>query len=144
MESITEPFDGSGSTISWRYKSWNSLLMEPRSAGETLLGKPYGSGFEKMVEGRTDNISPHNHYVYTFLRVGLTGLLVLIVFYMWLIRSLSKISIEQSNGITHALVWILVAQLIFCVPYGLRYEQGLLLGFAISYAGLGMSIRRRE
>ncbi len=57
------------------------LVRRSLDAGlsDVLLGRPYGSGWERSVLGRVETYQPHNAYVQTFGRSGLVGLIAVLV-----------------------------------------------------------------
>lgn len=67
-----------GSTLGWREESNAALLSADRTAAETVVGKPFGSGYERRISTAVVTVSPHNAYLEYFLRTGLVGLVALL------------------------------------------------------------------
>jgi O-antigen ligase len=117
---------------------WQELLTDfARSAGPEnwLLGKPYGSGYERIVLGRLQEFSPHNYYVQLLLRLGSVGLLL----FLWVhvaLRQRMRAGVMSglSAPVLHTVfLAVLTANLLFYIPYGAFYLQGAFYGVMIGY-----------
>lgn len=118
-----------------RLVGWKELLSDFARAEPQnwLLGKSYGSGYERYVLGRLQEFSPHNFYVQLLLRLGAAGLLL----FLWAHFALRRrVHGAMSSGLMppglHAVfLAILAANLLFYIPYGGFYLQGALYGVLI-------------
>lgn len=123
-----------------RMIGWQELLTDfARSAGPEnwLLGKPYGSGYERIVLGRLQEFSPHNYYVQLLLRLGLVGLLLFLwVHFTLRHRVRAGVTSGLSAPVLHTVfLAVLTANLLFYIPYGAFYLQGAFYGVVIGYLG---------
>jgi len=164
LDAVTEPVSRAAaepytqrSTFAWRLDSWRVLLTEGYLSTYTdyLFGKPFGAGYTRHLslagtgEWRTGAVhaSPHNYYVQTLLRVGIVGLGVLIYVYAALLLRLRRFRFSQTKAYfaPRAMYVLLFTQLIFFFAYPSSYEQGILLGLAISivrYSSLESSLEK--
>ena len=125
-------------TLTWRVVGWSELISSwSENPANWLVGKPFGSGFERRVEG-TDVVShPHNFYIETMLRTGLVGLLALIALTAGLLRALWRLGRASGAGglfgpdVLPALVAMQFVWFITWVPGS---EQGFVTGLAIAVA----------
>jgi hypothetical protein len=135
--SALEAIGAQRSTLLWRVEGWRVLLSDERLTEplDFLIGLPFGSGYLRTVFGSQIGVSPHNFYISIFLRMGVLGLLAFILLYIGCLRPLLAAARKEHAATAPAqlLFVLLVTQLLFFVPYGPSYEQGMLLG-----AGLGM------
>lgn len=127
------------STLTWRLQSTQELLGQWVDGGPLvyLIGKPFGSGYERYLLDLTHdtNYSPHNFYVQMLLRVGLMGLVAVAVAYGYCISRLWKArAADDGSGVLGAtsLVAMLVANVVIFFPYGSMIFQGLFLGIAMA------------
>jgi len=130
-----------------RVNGWQQLLGGWLNSGPVgyAVGKPYGSGYTRYeTETRKVEWAPHNYYVQTLLRTGLFGLVALLSTYFialrWLKREENFIHSEVPASVFFAL---LVAQLLYYIPYSPHYVQTIILGFALSLVR-GTSIGWRQ
>lgn len=136
--SVTEVFQGRGSTLSWRVESWQELLRKWAGSGPAVLlfGHPFGSGYERYVEdmGHVTNYSPHSFYVQTLLRGGLVGLgLLLSTFILSIIRLYrTQVSAMEEGIPARVLAIILIGLLIYGIAYSPAYAHGLFFGLALA------------
>jgi hypothetical protein len=83
LESVsTELVDSalSTKTLDWRTSSWRALVSQAFDNGLAVVigGEPFGSGFGRTIGARGwATAAPHNWYVTIFLRLGISGLIVL-------------------------------------------------------------------
>lgn len=126
-------------TFVWRFEGWLDLA---ESSGETsavdkALGRPFGSGYSRVVDGQLVEVNPHNTYLTFFLRSGFVGLALLLAMYAWVIRRLLRSGHGAASSDTTALsnrvlVVLLTSQLVYWATYNPFVEQGLLLGLGLS------------
>jgi hypothetical protein len=134
-------------TFEWRVAGWEALLRDsgPETIDEALIGRPFGSGWERRFSGITVGVSPHNYYLEVFLRVGLAGIASFVGVYIYSLRDRRGVGVLPSVAATtdarpavyfpSALVSIVGVQLIYYVTYTGDMSQGLLLGLACAIAG---------
>ncbi|MFD7443119.1 O-antigen ligase family protein [Streptomyces sp. NPDC059909] len=117
---------GTHSTFAWRVIGWQDLLNAPRSPAQWLIGAPFGSGYERYFAGGLVTVSPHDYYLHVMLRLGLAGVVALLVLYFvvwrWLVRG--------GPG-TLALRLAVIGQLVLFVSYSAFPEQAVLLGLSM-------------
>jgi hypothetical protein len=114
------------STFAWRVHGWQELMDGPKTLAEWLLGSPFGSGYDRWVEGVVISVSPHDYYLHVALRLGVVGLLTLLAAYLLVWRRLDR----GGNG-TPALRLMVVSHLVLFVSYSPFPEQGVLLGLCL-------------
>lgn len=132
--SLTDSFketQGTRSTFAWRMLGWQDLLEAPRTFVQWLIGAPFGSGYERFIGGGLVTVSPHDYYLHIMLRLGLVGLLALLVVYVRTWRRLVR-----GGTATLALRVVMVGQLVLFVSYSAFPEQAVLLGFCLWQARL--------
>ena len=121
----------------WRINSWEELLREWLFSGpvQYLFGQPFGSGFIRFIEGVEGATveAPHNYYVQTLLRVGLTGMFALLLSY-WIVVSdlLRNVADTKHEAWGYVLPLLLFSQLVYFIPYSANYSQCVLLGLALA------------
>jgi len=126
---VSEPFDAS-STWEWRTRNWRTMIPETIAAGwtTTLFGWGYGIGFEDPVSGLPLS-NPHNAYVQMFVNMGLLGLgvfgtcLTVPLWFLWRRRVAEGDLFDRTTAMT-----LLVALIVYCVPYSPSIDQGILAG----------------
>jgi O-antigen ligase len=133
-----------------RLYGWQQLLMQLEPA-QYIIGKPFGSGYERYEYPNVRwkaMYDPHNFYVQTLLRTGVIGLALVLAVYAVTLRRLLRDKEETARlDLPPRLVFtMLIAQMIFIVPYRLSYEQAIWLGLAISMAAslLKFSVKERS
>ena len=128
-------------TFQWRLAGWLSLL---EGGGvdtplQALIGKPFGSGWERQLGDRVVVVSPHNYYVETYLRLGVAGLMLLTILYLGTMRHLRH-SVDRGSLLSpNALLVLLATHLIYYIPYSPGTLDALILGLAISVASGAVS-----
>lgn len=130
--SVTE----SHGTHTDRMESWKVLLTDyvGYSPKEWFLGKPYGSGYERYSGGRLKGYSPHNFYIQLLLRIGAVGLLLFLWAHFALrnrVRVLASSSVDTTASTV--LLALLLANLLYYIPYQGFYLQGAFYGVLIGY-----------
>ena len=128
-------------TFEWRYEGWIELIEGPRApqGTETLIGAPYGSGYEREVMEIEEFVAPHNYYVESYLRHGLLGVVALLFAYGVAITKLVRREEDRGTGglkDPDVLLAIATLQLVFFVTYGPSLEQGILTGLILGTAAL--------
>lgn len=125
-------------TFTWRIESSQALLSDfrVRDITDRLIGQPFGLGYERVVEGSTVEIQPHNFYIQTLISMGFIGLLLLLFLYIKAI--LSAISLNRAEGTdvnpvmdSKILMVLIIGQLLFFVTYGVTVEMGIMLGLVL-------------
>lgn len=114
------------STFRWRVVGWRELLQKPRSLSDWAIGSPFGTGYERHLDGWLVTACPHNYYLEVLLCLGLFGLALLVALYTGAWRSLARVGWG-----TFGLRLVLVGQLVFSLTNPLFAEQGVLLGLCI-------------
>lgn len=132
---VSEPFDES-STWAWRTRNWRTMVPETIAAGwkTTVFGWGYGVGFADPVSG-SPLANPHNAYVQAFVNMGVLGLGALVaclVVPLWL---LWRHPVPEGQLFDRtAAVTLLVALVVYLVPYSPAVDQGLLVGVVAGLA----------
>jgi hypothetical protein len=128
-------------TFEWRVEGWRALLRDsgPETASELLVGQPFGRGWDRQFDGITVDVSPHNFYLEAVLRLGLVGLVLLLLVYAFALhgtRPRGAAGPFRSPGlVSRAGLHVAVAvQLVFYIPYSPNASQALLVGLALSLA----------
>lgn len=136
-------------TWEWRVAGWAALLRDsgPEGTGELLVGRPMATGWERQLGplGRTVDVSPHNHYVSVFLRLGAIGLAALLLIYAFALRG-TQLAARQGHlkgsvlepDVIHVAIAV---QLIYYIPYSTATEHAILLGLAVAVASQAMRDR---
>ena len=130
--SVTE----SRGTHTDRLEGWQALLGDYASYSpqEWLLGKPYGTGYERYSGGRLETYSPHNFYVQLLLRIGAIGVLLLLWVHFSLRSRLLRVASRGANETLYTVfLAIMVANLLYFIPYQGFYLQGAFYGMLIGY-----------
>ncbi|WP_306190781.1 hypothetical protein [Streptomyces sp. MK5] len=117
---------GTHSTFAWRVAGWNGLLGQKDTFVDLLVGRPFGTGYARLIDGNLVTVSPHNFYIQTFLRLGIAGLVLLVGLYLWILLNLRSGSRTDLLGRL-----ILLTQLTFCFAYSPSMEQGAVLGIIL-------------
>ncbi|MFE2235779.1 O-antigen ligase family protein [Streptomyces sp. NPDC059442] len=117
-------------TLSWRTAGWYELLGTLDGPGEWLAGRPFGSGFERLLDGALVGVSPHNYYLHLLLRIGVPGVLAFVALYATAVRSV----LRRPGSASRPLVTLACGQLVFALTYQFFPEQGLVLGVLCALA----------
>jgi hypothetical protein len=118
-----------------RVEGWKELLAQWAHAGPVVntVGSPYGSGYARELQHRLIIYAPHNYYIHTLLRTGLTGLAALLVLYWYVLHWLRRdLAFSHADVPAAAMVALLLSQLLYYIPYQVGYAQGIILGIALS------------
>jgi hypothetical protein len=121
-------------TWDWRVEGWRALFEEsgPQYPAEYLVGRPFGAGFDRVLDGSLVSVSPHSFYVEGFLRTGLLGLGLLAAMYVTALRHMGSSDDDRGLLSVRTLFLLLVVHPIFFIPYTPAQEQGILLGLALA------------
>lgn len=127
-----------------RIGSWQALLAEwvDYASWEKLIGRPFGGGYERYVDGALVEFQPHNYYVQVLLRAGILGIAAFVTCYAAACKRLYLIREAVPSAEANLLLVMLGGQLLFFIPYGPHYLQGIWLGLGIALA-CGVESRRR-
>jgi len=126
-----------GGTFVGRVVDWQVLLKNwagSISPTTYLIGKPFGSSFERDASGPGNikiNYAPHNFYVQLLYRGGLVGLIAFLWVYVQATRALWSRLKRKQDVISPVLFAMMVAQLVYFIPYGIEYSQMLLIGLLL-------------
>jgi hypothetical protein len=138
---VNEVAEYHSSTFYFRVLLWENYFDEfaAGSLVEHLFGKPFGTVVFSWIAAGTGVVFtdafPHNFYIYCVFYAGILGVALLVLIYALLIPQLWRLKMVGRDFISGR-DWsiMLIAQLIYSVTYGLHYEQGIILGIAISLA----------
>ncbi|MFG2332762.1 O-antigen ligase family protein [Streptomyces sp. NPDC048604] len=125
-------------TLAWRASGWSALLGTLDGFGDWLTGRPFGAGFDRLVDGRIVVVSPHNYFLHILLRIGLAGLLSFLALYA---STLAGALRHRRRPVGRAVGALACSQLVFALTYQLCPEQGLVLG-ALCALTAGVPLRR--
>jgi O-Antigen ligase len=127
-------------TLTWRVEGWSELVSSwSENPANWLVGQPFGSGFERVVEGSDVRSHPHNFYIETMLRTGVVGLLALIALTAGLLRALWRLGRGGGAGGLFGLDVLpaLVAmQLVWFISWVPGSEQGIVTGLAVALVAI--------
>jgi len=137
IQSQAERAVGEGGTFQGgRVSSWTALLKDWATSGSPttyLIGKPFGGGYERYTSDyaqKAVTYQPHNYYVQLLYRGGLIGLSA----FLWVLWNAAKVLRRRmAEGDPHAplLLTLLVTLVIYYIPYGVTFEQGILLALLL-------------
>ena len=122
-------------TFLWRLDGWGQLLHQSTAPQDVLLGRPFGSGFDRVIRGFEVAVSPHSQYVETYLRFGVVGCvaLVLLLVAAWRSAGVAAAAFGVSPQVVRAV-------LLFVAAYGVTYRwdpfQLAVLGTVLGVAAL--------
>jgi hypothetical protein len=123
-------------TFYWRIEGWQRLVRAegPSTTGELLLGQPYGTGFERLVESESIDVQPHNYFLNQYLRHGLIGVMAFTLMYLSIVSALRRQPPTREAGFSNpsTVLALVVMQLVFFIAYNPGIEQGLITGLALS------------
>jgi O-antigen ligase len=127
-------------TLDWRIEGWQILFRGwSEDWAHWLVGQPFGSGFARKVQDSEVQADPHNFYLTTLLRMGVAGLLALIVLTAGALRALWRIP-DRGGGLLAPEVFppLLAMQLVWFVTWVPGMEQGIITGLAVGLATQGV------
>ncbi|MFJ7178082.1 O-antigen ligase family protein [Streptomyces massasporeus] len=116
-------------TLMWRLEGWHALLPRLEGVPDWLLGLPFGSGYDRLVNGTFTAVSPHNFYLEVLLRLGLPGLVVLLLVYATAWR---RVGVDGEHNLVLRL--LICGQLVYMITYSLPPEQAVILGLLAACA----------
>ncbi len=133
-------------TFAWRYEGWAELLERADEAGgwsALLVGLPFGSGWTRWVNGGYVEVSPHNFYLEAYLRVGVVGLVLLLLAGALVVRA--RLSQPDHGGLFNGevLLVLVASQAVYWITYAPDLTQSLVLGLAVASAGPATRAARR-
>jgi hypothetical protein len=116
-------------TLVWRMEGWHALLPRLKEVPDWLQGLPFGSGYDRVINGTFVAVSPHNYYLEVLLRLGLLGVAVLLLVYATAWRAAGADS-------EHRLILrlLICSQLVYMITYSLTPEQAVILGLLAACA----------
>jgi hypothetical protein len=127
-----ENITASDNTFAWRVTGWQELLQQQTTSVSALIGNPFGGGFRRLVGGEVVDVSPHSHYLETFLRFGVLGLAASIVLLVLAWRGAIVFG-PASRAVRSALVVIVI----FGITYRWSPIYGVLLGTVLGLSAAG-------
>jgi hypothetical protein len=132
----------SRSTATDRVFGWEALIDDwiASSPSTVLFGYPYGTSYRRVVDRVVVEYSPHNFYVQLLLRTGVVGtVLFLVATLMAMCHGLfARVESESEHLLQRGLGVVLLASMVYYVPYQGFYVHGAVTGLA-----LGQLIRYR-
>ncbi|HEY6795299.1 MAG TPA: O-antigen ligase family protein [Kineosporiaceae bacterium] len=137
-------------SVTWRVEGWSYLGASwSESPVNWIVGRPFGSGFAREVEGSKVVSNPHNFYLEVMIRAGLGGLVAIVALTAGLLGRLwRRVSVSGGAGLfdPSVLPALLATQIIWYTAWSPGLEQGIVTGIAIavSTAGARMPARRRN
>jgi hypothetical protein len=148
IQSQTERALGEGGTFQGgRVTSWVALLKDWATSGSPttyLIGKPFGSGYERYTSDSAQKAvtyQPHNYYIQLLYRGGLIGLSA----FLWVLWYAAKVMRRRmtEGDLNAPLVLTLLGTLVvFYIPYGVTYEQGILLALLLGVIGRERAVKK--
>jgi hypothetical protein len=128
-------------TANARLNDWQSLVRHWYGAGaqSIMIGQPIGTNVERytsdLLSARKISYQAHNFYVQTLVNTGLIGLGSILFAYGWTLVRLYRQASKQDDGeMAAALFLMLVVQMVYYLPYGIDYMQGMVFGTAMIYS----------
>lgn len=130
--------DGS---VGERLQSWQELLKIWVNAGprSVLMGQSFGADNTRYVtnehgESIKIDYTAHNFYVQTLFNMGLIGLLAYLLVVAYALYGLKAIRANSSHkNLADAMIVIIITQLVYYIPYGSDYFQGLIFGVIVAF-----------
>ena len=123
-------------TLEWRLNGWKELLFDDEQNAMTIaIGKSMGSGYWRVdpVSYQSIAVAPHSEYVQEYLRVGVLGMLLIVLFSLqpllrlWRLTKSDAVAVYPSTS-TWAI--IILATLVYGLTYGIGPHAYALLGIA--------------
>lgn len=123
-------------TFEWRIEGWRILLAEQRGdVVDVLVGRPFGGGWERRMDGQLVTASPHNFYLETYLRAGAVGTALLLAWFLAVLRELRSTATTSGWLPDGTLLLVVVGYAVYFLTYTPPTEQALLVGIATAAAG---------
>ncbi|MDR3504873.1 MAG: hypothetical protein P4L52_01380 [Acidocella sp.] len=129
-----------GNTFMWRLNGWEALLLDDEQNALTVtIGKSVGSGFWRVdpTTYGTIEVAPHSEYVENYLRVGVVGAALILLFALRPLKRLWSFSKAGGEWVyPSASVWAIVVlmTLVYGFTYGNDPHLYALLGIANALA----------
>lgn len=150
IQSQAERAVGEGGTFQGgRVNSWVALLKDWATSGSPttyLIGKPFGGGYERYTSEyaqKAVNYQPHNYYVQLLFRGGLIGLSA----FLWVLWNAAKVlrrRMAEGDPNAPLVLTLLGTLVVFYIPYGVTFEQGILLALLLGTIGSGQVSKKRN
>ncbi|GLZ46961.1 hypothetical protein Acsp06_31460 [Actinomycetospora sp. NBRC 106375] len=123
-------------TLDWRVAGWSDLVTGwSESPVNWLVGIPFGSGFNRVVEGFDVTAHPHNLFIETMIRAGVGGLIALIALTVGLLRRLWRVRVGGAGLFDPGMLAPLLAmQVVWYLTWVPGLEQGVVTGMAVAVA----------
>ena len=123
-------------TFAAREDSWGRLFEEwhGSSVRTILFGFPFGHGYTRLYHGQLITFGAHNTLLSQLLRVGVIGaaLFVLATLIPMIYSMSTKTESEFEYLLMRTLGAVLLATVVYCIPYNAFYLQGAVLGLALA------------
>ena len=142
-EPIGDQLAGSASatnTFEWRVAGWQALLKDsgPDTVEDAMLGQPPGGGWERRFDGLVVDVSPHNFYVEMYLRLGIIGLVCLLMLYAFAVhrrRGQATRTFDAELLLPENVLRTMVGvNLLYFITYSPNPLQAMLLGLGCAVA----------
>jgi hypothetical protein len=131
--SIADP----NSTTTDRVFGWEALMSDwiESPLGTILFGYPYGTSYRRVVNRVVVEYSPHNFFVQLLLRVGVVGTVLFIAaMLMGMLHALwAKVDSEFEHLLLRGTGVVMLASLVYYVPYQAFYVHGAVTGLALAH-----------
>ena len=134
LQSVTKTFakfgqavstDAEG-TIGGRYQVWELVLATIRGPMQWLTGQPMGTGYRVLYRGSIWEASPHSGYVECLMRMGVVGIVLLIIpMVILFIKGVKKKKVILSS--------IIIGTMFYWYPYTFTLEAGVIIGNVMWY-----------
>ena len=128
-------------SVGERMSSWKEIVNNWATGGpkSILIGQSFGTDPTRYVQDERGGLRKitymaHNMYVQTLFNTGILGLGAFVLAAAGVVQGLYRLCAGGQAGVeAQALLVLVVMQLVYYVPYGTDYLQGLVLGAALSY-----------
>ena len=124
------------STTTDRVFGWEALMSDwiESPLGTILFGYPYGTSYRRVVNRMVVEYSPHNFFVQLLLRVGLVGTMIFIAaMLMSMLHAIgAKVESEFEHLLLRGIGVVMLASLVYYVPYQAFYVHGAVTGLAMA------------
>jgi hypothetical protein len=125
-------------TFGARITGWRMSLKQFSAANplKQLVGQPYGGGYgiEFMTEKGKVGFFPHNYYIQVLIRGGVAGLVIFLTLYAATAYWLVQAAVRDGDRWAALFAVLLGTQLVYFIPYGSPFTQGVILGLALVVA----------
>lgn len=134
-------------TFAGRVGGWQFLLKDWLNSGSPityLVGKPFGSGYSRYSSnfgGHEVGYVPHNYYVHLLYRGGLVGMLCFLWVVWFGVRAI-WVRIKQGDDFAPLQLAMTIALLVYYIPYGVAYDQILIMGLLLSVIAPSREVAR--